>query len=365
MHKWLATLFVPALVLGAGAARSQSKTTVPHPIATTERFNLAGVRSVQKIAQLTGVDSINHTQRWGVYGQDLGEMFNEGKKTFLVFGDTFGPNGTDWRSNTMAYTMTTNPVHGLKFVRYITDPQGVAKELIYSPHVNYDEITKIPSNGVSVGHTLYLYYESINHWGPAGVWYANYAGLAESTDQGQNWKIVPNVRWPGTSNFCQVAIAKVKAEGHTELYFWGIPAGRFGSVELMRVRASEITNIHRYQYYAGTSSEHTPIWSEKRANSVPIVPGPVGELSVMWDTYLHHWIMMYLQGSGNVVMNEGVHPWGPYVTVATQQQYPELYGPFMDSRYVKDQGKYIYFTLSQYGPYNVFWMKAQVVKKGP
>lgn len=364
-HKWFLTLLIPAMVLTLGAASQRVGNIAAEHASTAVGFNLKGVTDVQKIAQLTGVDSINHTQRWGVYGQDLGEMFNEGDKTFLVFGDTFGPNGQNWRSNTMAYTTTTNPAHGLKFAGYISS-EGTAKELIYSPHVNYDEITKIPSNGVSVGKTLYLYYESINHWGPSGVWYANYAGLARSTDQGQNWELVPNATWPGTSNFCQVAIAKVKSQGHTEIYLWGIPAGRFGSVMLMRVNAKYIADITRYQYFAGTTPNGSPIWSKQRKNLVAIVPGPVGELSVMWDSYLHRWIMMYLQGTGNVVMNEGITPWGPWgptITVATQQQYPELYGPFMDPKYVADNGKYIYFTLSQYGPYNVFWMKAKLIRQ--
>ncbi len=337
-------------------------------------FVLKKVVDVQKIAQLTGADSINKTERYDVYGADLGSMFNQGDKTYLVFGDTFGlrppgmtgGGGQDWRSNTMAFTTTRNPSHGLKFAGWITDGRGDAKELLPSLKVDNVEITKIPTNGVSVGKTLYLYYMSVRHFGPPGVWSANYSGIAKSVDSGQTWQFIKGAKWPGNSNFIQVSAYKVKVNDHlTEIYFWGIPAGRFGGVKLMRVNARDIQDIAKYRYFAGTNENGQPLWSHRMSRAVKIVNNPVGELSVIWDPYLQRWIMMYLQGRGNVVMREGITEWGPWgkaITVATQEHYPGLYGPFMNPRYMDKNGEYIYFTLSMWGPYNVFWMKAKLVK---
>src|SRR5690348_12536880 len=78
-------------------------------------FKLMGVRGVTRIAQLTGPDSLNRTDRFEVAGQDLGSMFEMNGKTWFVFGDTFGRRevgltgggGEEWRSNTLAYSTDT------------------------------------------------------------------------------------------------------------------------------------------------------------------------------------------------------------------------------------------------------------------
>ena len=360
------------------AVPAQPSPWLPRVSPAPAHFILKTVTDVQQIAELTGAQSINHTNRYNLYGADLGSMFNQGRRTYLAFGDSFGPRppgmtgggGTDWRSGTMAYTTTSNPAYGLKFSGWITNRQGSAKEILPSLHVNGVEITKIPTNGVAVGHTLYLFYMSVNHWGPPGIWQANYSGIARSVDRGQQWQFVPGVKWPGSSNFIQVSAYKVHGPQGTEVYLWGIPAGRFGGVKLMRVPARDVGKLSHYQYFAGTGSQPNgpPVWSSHRRQAVTIVPSPVGELSVIWDPYLQRWIMMYLQGRGNVVMREGMTPWGPWgraITVATQARYPGLYGPFMDPRYLGNDGQYVYFTLSRWGPYNVFWMRAKLVKQTP
>jgi hypothetical protein len=43
---------------------------------------------------------------------------------------------------------------------------------------------------------------------------------------------------------------------------------------------------------------------------------------------------------------------------------PGLYAPYMLPEYTSNDGRTIYFTLSKWGPYNVFWYRADLVKKG-
>ena len=89
---------------------------------------LKGVIDVTEVAKLTGADSINKTERYGVAGTDLGSMFNMDDKTYFVFGDTFGyrppgmtgGGGEQWRSNVMAVSTDSDPSDGITFDGFIS-----------------------------------------------------------------------------------------------------------------------------------------------------------------------------------------------------------------------------------------------------
>jgi hypothetical protein len=48
-------------------------------------------------------------------------------------------------------------------------------------------------------------------------------------------------------------------------------------------------------------------------------------------------------------------PWSAPITVATSQEYPHLYGGFLNP---DSQGRDLYFTMTQYDRYNVSMMHA-------
>jgi hypothetical protein len=89
--------------------------------------------------------------------------------------------------------------------------------------------------------------------------------------------------------------------------------------------------------------------------------GPVGELSVRYDQTLNSWEMMYFdQPRGAIVVRlarQPAGPWGDPVPVATSQQYPTLYGGFLDP---DSHGSDIYFTMTQYDRYNVSLMHVRL-----
>ena len=337
-------------------------------------FVLGGVSDLQLVAQLTGEASPNKTDKYVVYGTDLGSMINVKKKTYFVFGDTFGEKnpsltgagGSFWRSNVMAYTTDKNPADGIAFDGMITDDFGLAKELLPSKKADFDEMTKIPTHGVYANGALYLYFMSVNHWGAPGEWDANYAGVGKSTDEGQNWTLLDGLTWPGDSNFIQVSPYKVQnRQGESEIYFWSIPSGRFGGVKLMKVNEKKIEQMDAYVYFAGADKAGMPIWDNNMSKAELIVDDDVGELSVVWNTYLERWLMTYSK-EGAVVIREGLTPWGPWgepIEVVKAADYPGLYAPYMNERYVEDDGKTIYFSLSLWEPYNVFWFKASLERK--
>jgi hypothetical protein len=336
-----------------------------------KKFVLQGVSDLQQIAQLTGADSVNATDRYVVYGTDLGSMINEGDRTYFVFGDTFGERnptltgagGNFWRSNVLAYTTDSDPADGITFDGMITDEFGLAKELLPSAKVDYEEMTKIPTHGLYANEALYLYYMSVNHWGLPGEWDVNYASIAKSTDQGQSWALLDTLKWPRESNFIQVSPYKVESNhGDSDFYFWCIPSGRFGGVKLMKVSESNIENLAEYRYYTGTDDKGLPQWDTDLTKAKLVVDDRVGELSVVWNPYLERWLMTY-SIDGAVVIREGLAPWGPWgeaIELVKAIDYPGLYAPYMNDRYVGDDGRTIYFSLSLWDPYNVFWFKASL-----
>ncbi|HET6672552.1 MAG TPA: DUF4185 domain-containing protein, partial [Agromyces sp.] len=256
---------------------------------------LDGVRDLTEIAKLTGPDAINDTEAVGVAGTDLGSMVNLGDTTFFLFGDTFGERAADsyggqggmWRSNVSAWTTDDDPRDGITFDGWAPiDGIGLAAALVEGEHDANDgtgEVTKIPTYGFAVDDTLYLSYMSVKFWGEPGAWDANYAGFAKSTDEGRTWTALDEPRWPGDSNFIQVATANVIEAGVEYVYFWSIPAGRFGGVQLMRVPAmvEAVEDASAYEYFAGVTADGSPEWSSEMAAATTVVDGTIGELSVM------------------------------------------------------------------------------------
>jgi hypothetical protein len=354
------------VVLAGCTSASAARLDVSH-----KPFVLSAVTGVKRVAQLTGHDSLNSTARFEIAGQDLGSMFQADGKTWFVFGDTFGQRdagltgggGTEWRSNALAYSTDTDPSDGIRFDGYIADDLGWAKELIDSKKVDGTEMTAIPTYGFEANGAMYLAYMSVKHWGEPGEWETNYAGFARSTDGGQTWTKLDAPRWGGESNFVQVSVSKLDGD----LYFWGVTHGRFGGVQLMTVPEKDVEKQSAYRYFSGTAADGSPRWSSTASDAKTIVDDTVGELSVVWNDYLSRWIMSYTDGGAeSAVIREGATPWGPWgekITLASQDEVPGLYAPFLSPNLTADGGRTIYFTLSVWDPYNVYWYKADLVRR--
>jgi hypothetical protein len=365
-------LLAVGAVIGMSACSSSAKVDMLPVGSDAPPFVLGGVANVKQVSQVTGPTSRNKTDRYEVAGQDLGSMFRADGKTWFVFGDTFGRRtpgmtgggGSEWRSNTLAYTTDTNPVDGITLDGYVDDSTKWAKELISAKQVDGVEMTVIPTYGFAANGAMYLAYMSVKHWGEPGEWETNYSGFAKSTDHGETWTKLVSPRWPGTSNFIQVSVTNLDGE----LYFWGVTHGRFGGVQLMKVKEQDVERQNAYRYFTGTDADGSPQWSSAMSAAKTIVDGTVGELSVAWNGYLNRWLMTYTDGgaaSGDI--REAAAPWGPWsdaTTLVSQADVPGLYAPYMLPEYTANDGRTIYFTLSKWGPYNVFWYRADLVKKG-
>jgi len=322
----------------------------------------------RRVAVLTGAGSINDTEaRYQVKGTDLGIMWTDERGQILAaFGDTFGagwaghgsevadPAAVDWRSNTLARSSDRNPVDGIVFNDFVIDRARHAKELLPSLKRDDVEISKLPTGGVSVGGRNYLAYMSVRHFTRPGQWITNYGGIAYSDDGGQTWVEAPSACRPNTPGFDEKfqMIAYARRDGF--VYAFGTPNGRFGAAHVARVPEQQLLDTSAYEYWTGSD------W--QRGSSViaaPILPGPVGELSVRYDQSLNSWQMMTMdEKRGAIVVRlarQPTGPWGAPITVATSGQYPHLYGGFL---HPDSKGADIYFTMTQYDHYNVSMMHA-------
>lgn len=355
-------LLAPAaagMALTPALLRAQDVTPDASPAAGTEASPVASPVAgedlpLEQIAMLTGPEpSLNTTwEQWEVYGTDLGSSFMYGDEMVLVFGDTFGANNSDWRSNVLAFTTDDDPSDGITFDRMVTDREGHAKEVLESKKVDFDEMTVIPTYGIAVEGRMFLHYMSVSHWGPPGQWDLGHSGWAYSDDGGETWTKDPEAQWPGDSNFGQVALEE--HEGH--IYIWGIPGGRYGGVQLARVVPEALLDIGSYEYWDGEG------WSDAADNAAEVIPPNVGELSVRWNSFYNRWIMMYLNDPMGLielrVAEEITGPWSEPRIVVRASEYPALYAPYQFP--IWNDSADIYFNMSLFGPYQVFLMKTQI-----
>lgn len=359
------TLWLPAVALligmiaGAGCSEGPGKLECG-----TATVGIESVESVQLVGQLTGAASANKPDGVNVFGTDLGSMFQHSDdRIYFVFGDTFGAPGTPgsggWRSNTMAFSTDVDPEDGIIFDGWITDDTGQAKALVEGRHDPDDgsgEVTKIPSHGWSIQGRQYLWIMSVKQWGKPGSWDVNHAEVAHSDDDGESWTLSA-LQFPPQSNFIQVAVVLEESF----VYFFGIPAGRFGGVKLARVEKERVLEKSAYRFYDGTG------WTGDEEQGTLVVPAPVGELSVVWNPALRRWIMTYLnEDRACIELREAPElsgPWGEPWQLVCAADYPSLYGAYMHEKYLGRGGRDVYLSMSRYGPYNVFLMKAVLVPK--
>ncbi len=308
------------------------------------------------VAQITGRGSINRSdERWNVHGTDLGHLFEHEGQLVMVFGDTFGPDKRDWRSNVLG-RLSEATRDGLRIASMVSDERGWAREILPSRKVDRVEHTVIPTNGVAIGPRMFLHAMSVRTWGPPGQWECNHALLAYSDDGGERWETSRGPYWTGASNFLQVAF--VRQDDHVLMF--GIPAGRFGGVRLARVPDGQLLDPGAYRYWDGSN------WQADPRQAETIVPAPVGELSVCWNDALGAWLMAYLdEHRAAIVFRAAVSltgPWGRAYVVAEARDYPQLYAPFFVPGL--SEGRDVHFTMSMFGPYNVFLMRVSLPHLG-
>jgi hypothetical protein len=326
-------------------------------------------RAVTLVAPVTGEDSPNRTgSRFGFLATDLGILWDDGQGGVLAaFGDTYGEGwegpgagarSADHRRNVLLRS-TTDLSGGLLFDEAVEDRPGHAAEILAADPRRRIESTVIPTAGIAVDGVQYLHYMSVRRWGRPGSWRTNYGGIAYSRDRGMTWHKDPDARWRNSwlaRHPLQMGAFARDPAGEW-IYLFGTRNGRFGPVYLARVAPSAVAEPRRYQMWTGAGWHRWWRWAR------PMAPGPCGELSVAFHAGLGVWLMLHLadrrREPGRIVLRAAREPTGPWSepqTVVSGQEYPGLYGGYLHPGAL--DGDDIYFTMSQWGPYNVFLMQA-------
>ena len=327
-------------------------------------------KNLSLVAPVTGEDSPNRTgSRFGFLATDLGILWDDGEGGVLAaFGDTYGEGWegpgagartADHRRNVLTRSTRTDLRNGLFLDEAIEDRPGHAAEILPADPRRRIESTVIPTAGIALDGVQYLHYMSVKLWGVPGGWRTNYAGIAYSRDRGMTWHKEADARWRNTLFGRQRFQMGAFTRDERWVYLFGTRNGRFGPVYLARVDPAEITRPHRYQMWTGEGWHHW--WRRAR----PVAPAPSGELSVAFHSGLGLWLMVHLEDkAGRIVLRaarEVTGPWSEGQTLVPGQEYPALYGGYLHPGAL--DGDDIYFTMSQWGPYNVFLMHADLAKR--
>jgi hypothetical protein len=338
--------------------------------------------TTSKIGALTGPQALTDQKGVDICGTDLGIMTELNDRIYFAFGDTFGYEGNtcrgvggpNWRSNAFAAATDHNPENGVKLIDWLHGSDGRAIAIVQGAHEppfagETSEQTKIPTGMVTVDGAIYLHCMSVRGFAPrGGVWECNYSKWIYSGDLGKTWHECAIPFGGQSSNLNMLALTAAAAPDNPDgkyVYALGTPCGRFGAAKIGRVAKERILDTRAWEYLAApTTAETEPNWTKESGSAVDVVPAPVGEASVLWNPTIGRWMYTYLnENTAALELREAEHLWGPWTaphTLATAKDYPQLYGAFMTPSFLRDNGRSLFFVMSQYGPYNTFIMKAQL-----
>lgn len=364
---------VPSPTPGAATQSAPAAQPVPAPQAAPAPAPPSGPPGTSIVGWVTGPDSPNQTiARFAITGTDLGIMWDNGDpanhQVLMAFGDTngyCGIPGKQWRYNTLfrsqdgALSKTIAVPDGVVANRYSGSPvwrPGISKQIINSIGQAPEETGIIPTAGVSVGNRQYLNFMSIRNWDSPGSWSTNFSAIAMSPDNGETWGVYPGtIRTPaaGNENFQMGAFLK-PGPGDPYLYSFGTPNGRGGSAYVARVAPNLVPDLTKYEYWNADNGS----WAAGNpAAATPVIPGPVGEMSAQYNTYLKQYLALYGNGTNDVVMRTAPAPqgpWSPEQLVVPSAQIPGgIYAPYL---HPWSTGRELYYNLSLWSAYNVMLM---------
>ena len=337
------------------------------------------------VGWVTGPDSPNDTiRRFAITGTDLGIMWDNGdpvnRQVLMAFGDTYGycsVRGQQWRYNTLfrsqdgSLAKTISVPNGAVSNRYSGSPvwaPGLSKQIINSIKCAATEKGIIPTAGISVGKTQHVNVMSIKNWDSDGRWTTNFSAIAVSPDNGEHWGTYPGtVRTPapdgiagvpyvpGNENFQQGAFLR-PGPGDPYLYSFGTPPGRGGPAFVSRIPPGSVPDLTKYEYWSSSQNSWVP---NNPAAATPVIPGPVGEMSAQYNTYLKQYLVLYGNGANDVVARTAPAPqgpWSPEQLLVPSAQFPGgIYAPYL---HPWSTGRELYFNLSLWSGYNVMLMKS-------
>ena len=332
------------------------------------------VAKVTRIGTLTGPNAPVDMKGPDICGTDLGTVAELGDELVFAFGDTFGWQdgrctrfGPNWRSNVIGFSADGDPSDGVAIERWLAGADGRAVAAVEGAHAEpfKGEQSRIPTAMVAVGETLYLHAMSVHGFASmGGVWLCNSSRFFSSADGGTTWQAAAATFGDHKSSFNMLALSSAAGagnEGGQYVYAIGTACGRYGGARVARVPADRLTNNEAWEYFDGEA------WVTERAQAAEVIRPGVGEGSLAWNAGLGRWMFTTLNElSGAIELRlakrvEG--PWSEPVSLGTMAEFPQGYGAYMTQRWISADGLSFYYVMSQFGPYNTYVMRAELVRE--
>lgn len=318
------------------------------------------IKSYQRINRVTGANGLTDTSVWGLGCTDLGIPYTYKDELHVLFGDSFSgstPGVGTWKSNVLAKTKDFKFSDGLTLDSVLVDSSNMMREIIPSLKSDHQEKTTIPTGAVVIDDVIYVYYMSIRMWGNHGEWHVNYGGVYKSTDGGNTFEEAPYM-WHHSNifrSFTQIYPLLVD----DTVYLFGLPGGRNGGLRCARVNANQIEDMSKYRYFDGYDSDgiaqwiaydedYMAFWNSNQ--DAEVIPPACGEMNIVYNAYLNQYIATYANGDA-LVARVADNPWGPYsdpYTILKGEDYISFYNGFTCEAMQEDNGKSIYFLMSQW-----------------
>lgn len=375
----------------------------------------------RKIAQLIGdydftlrTATLTQTRLLAnIGGTDLGSSFEHKGRLYLLFGDTFTDNFSNYHGrDTLVYTNAT-------------DPWSVTFTFPFKNGSQYHPITVpgaqhggfcVPSGGVSYGGNIYMVYT--NNWYDT-LENMERSFMCKSENDGQSWTNEYVLSQVGAghdmtnTHFINVSMSIVGAAnsgglpypGQDNLLIYGSGAYRKSQLYLAAMPANQIGIRSTLRYFSGVSGG-APQWSTSETQAATLqsmsqgtLANNIGEFSVQYIPQLAKWVALW----GYVKIGLADQPWGPFsdpeqlwhawgndgygnfIHVPTTNQPPYdcfgdgphdvpglpgdrpgdrlggPYGPYLIPRFTTGNATncQLYFTLSTWNPYRTVLMRAQ------
>ncbi len=323
-----------------------------------------------------GLSNPNSTHtRWNLGGTDLGIIWEMSNGEYgILFGDSYGsdfrPAGggpgpaSDWRSNVLAFSDNTDLKNGLKFKSMLVSNGRPNKAAPVIERENYYGFTYIPTAAIELNGKQYMHYM---YWEVGTTVRAdqNYSSIYCSEDYGQTWSSCRGkISFDTDSYFAMVGYTK--KPGDEYCYMLGAQSGRGyrkSSAKVARFKYDDILDKTKYEFWNGGKRQ----WVKgKESQATTVLDGTVGELSVMYLEEYDRFLALYFDSDRYAICYRSAArmqgPWSEERILCNgrDSRYAQLYGSYIHPLSAKKGSNRIYWTISQWQPYNVFFMEADV-----
>lgn len=362
------------------------------------------VQRATKISQLTG-DYDKHLNeptlsqcysRYKIEGTDLGVPFEDGDTTWLLFGDTWGPQSG--YHDAIGYTTDKTPENGLK-LDFVIDDAGTYQGIII-PGVNTTGAFEVPTDGMVIDNQFFIWITT-DHSDKVTMGRSVLATENRANALKGRFSKVYDL---SVSKFINVSVVRIKNsdwdffpqhEGDG-LVLFGSGMYRQSSIYLAYQPVSEIKNRSSIRYFAGVK-DGKPVWTGKEKEAQPIfrlADPKVGELSASYNKFINKWILLYNHDEPRGInLRTSDTPWGPWSeeqvvfqpwedggychfmhtswghsncdnvhNQGRENEWGGEYGPYQFEHFATgdNYSTTIYFTMSTWNPYEVILMKTSL-----